>query len=241
MYKQQGSLPTEETRKHGRHDLNEFTVEDECVPSPEHISRNEEIVLPEIQTMTGYIRQHYEADIIAEAKRKLHAGDLCVRYGGKIYRACPWLGPADYGEEEMEPDDSEFQAATSPINAGDYAHFVDIRPLNGEITWMNFWRTGSNFVDAELVLTMHIELDIDGVKTDVSERYAVDMWFDMEDDIVGEMGNIQLYYRSAERGGVKLDEYLVPILSIDDIEAEAERILLNINPKGLQDPQLLCS
>ena len=241
MYKQQGGLPTEETRKYGRHDLNEFTVEDECVPSPAHISRNEEIVLPEIQTMTGYIRRHYEADIIAEAKRKLHAGDLCVRYGGKIYRACPWPGPADYGEGEMEPNDSEFQAATSPINAGDYARFADIRPLNGEITWMNFWRTGGNFVDAELVLTMHIELDIDGVKTDVSERYAVDMWFDMEDDIVGEMGNIQLYYRSAERGGVKLDEYLVPILSIDDIEAEAERILLNINPKGLQDPQLLCS
>ena len=55
MYKQQGGLPTEETRKHGRHDLNEFTVGDECVPSPAHISRNEEIVLPEIQTMTGYM------------------------------------------------------------------------------------------------------------------------------------------------------------------------------------------
>ena len=50
MYKQQGGLPTEETRKFGKHDLNEFTVEDECVPSPEHISRNEEIVLPEVIT-----------------------------------------------------------------------------------------------------------------------------------------------------------------------------------------------
>ena len=37
MYKQQGGLPTEETRKYDRHDLNEFTVEDECVPSPAHM------------------------------------------------------------------------------------------------------------------------------------------------------------------------------------------------------------
>ena len=42
-----------------REDLNEFTSEDERMPSPKDVRAEETIVLPEIQTMTGYIRQHY--------------------------------------------------------------------------------------------------------------------------------------------------------------------------------------
>ena len=53
MREQRGHLSAEELRE-----LNEFTVEDERVPSPEQIESNDTIVLPEIQTMTGYIRQH---------------------------------------------------------------------------------------------------------------------------------------------------------------------------------------
>ena len=53
------------------------------------------------------------------------------------------------------------------------------------------------------------------------------------------MGNIRLHYRSAEHSGVKLDEYLIPVLSLNDIEEEAERIILNMIPEGLQDPRYL--
>ena len=97
MREQRGHLSAEELRE-----LNEFTVEDERVPSPEQIESNNTLVLPEIQTMTGYIRQHYEANIVEEAARKLRNGDLCVRHENRIYRTCPWLGPADYDGEEVE-------------------------------------------------------------------------------------------------------------------------------------------
>ena len=79
MREQRGHLSAEELRE-----LNEFTVEDERVPSPEQIESNDTIVLPEIQTMTGYIRQHYEANIVEEAARKLRNGDLCVRHENRI-------------------------------------------------------------------------------------------------------------------------------------------------------------
>lgn len=125
--------------------------------------------------MSGYIRQHYEANIVEEAARKLRNGDLCVRHENKIYRTCPWLGPADYDGEEVE---AILEVASTP---GDYAQFADIIPLGGEITWMDFRRAGVSFVDANLILTMKVELDIQGTKVEVSERYAIDMWFDMED------------------------------------------------------------
>ena len=79
MREQRGHLSAEELRE-----LNEFTVEDERVPSPEQIESNDTIVLPEIQTMTGYIRQHYEANIVEEAARKLRNGDLCVRHENRM-------------------------------------------------------------------------------------------------------------------------------------------------------------
>ena len=228
MREQRGHLSAEEPRE-----LNEFTVEDERAPSPEQIESNDTIVLPEIQTMTGYIRQHYEANIIEEAARKLRSGDLCVCHENRIYRTCPWLGPADYGDEEAEPS---FEAPHAP---DDFAQFAEITPLGGEITWMEFRRSGVSFVDANLILTMRIELDIQGTKVEVAERYAIDMWFDMEEGIAGELGSIRLHYRSTEHSGVKLDEYLIPVLSMNDIEEEAERIILNVIPEGLQDPRYL--
>lgn len=53
------SFTAEELYELRREDLNEFTSEDERMPSPKDVRAEETIVLPEIQTMTGYIRQHY--------------------------------------------------------------------------------------------------------------------------------------------------------------------------------------
>ena len=93
-----------------REDLNEFTSEDERMPSPKDVRAEETIVLPEIQT-TGYIRQHYEALLVDEIFRRLRYGELCVRHGGKLYRECPWTGPEDYPEE----DDDDVTVLLTPI------------------------------------------------------------------------------------------------------------------------------
>lgn len=94
-----------------REDLNEFTSEDERMPSPKDVWAEETVVLPEIQTMTGYIRQHYEAVLVDEISRRLRYGELCVRHGGKLYRECPWTGPEDYPEE----DDDDVTVLNTPI------------------------------------------------------------------------------------------------------------------------------
>lgn len=41
-----------------------FTVLDESIPSPRELQTEETIVLPEIVSMTDYIRRHYEDEIM---------------------------------------------------------------------------------------------------------------------------------------------------------------------------------
>ncbi len=250
MVDQQDYLSAEERWELCRLDLNEFTVEDETIPSPSKVETAEAVVLPEIQTMTGYVRQHYEENLVAEVARRIRCGDLCVRYGKKHYRVFPWTGPEDYGEEEdSEPENPDvqneagnqcqFRSEDKQYESDCLMYARELVPLGGEITRMTFHREASSFVDADLVLTMKIELDVEGAKIQILERYAVELWLDMDDGMLGELGNIHLYTRQVERSGVKLDEYLVPVFRMDDIEEEAERIILNIVPEGLHDPKYL--
>ena len=86
---------------------------------------------------------------------------------------------------------------------------------------------------------MEIEINREnGVRT-VRQRYDVDMWFDMEDGIAGEYGGFHLHRCKNEDSGVKLDEYLVPVLKWEDVEEEAEKIIFHLVPEGLQDPSKL--
>lgn len=54
------------------------TALDEAIPSPARIQMAETVELPEIQTMTGYIRRHYEDEILAALTRKIRRGELGV-------------------------------------------------------------------------------------------------------------------------------------------------------------------
>ena len=65
------------------------------------------------------------------------------------------------------------------------------------------------------------------------------MWFDMESDVNGEICQIALHRYRSEASGVKLDEYLVPVFHWEDIEEEAERIIADLVPEGLNDPSRL--
>ena len=80
---------------------NEITVVDEHTPSPGEIQSDETIVLPEIISMTEYIRRHCEREIVAACINQIYMLRLCVMYEGKLFHDVPGLGPIDYGEEEL--------------------------------------------------------------------------------------------------------------------------------------------
>ena len=81
--------------KHVFHEINErdmqetpdvTTVLDETIPSPARIQTEETVELPEIQTMPGYIRTHYEEEILASLMRMIRCGELGVQCGEKLLR-----------------------------------------------------------------------------------------------------------------------------------------------------------
>ena len=53
-----------------------FTILDEAIPSLARVQTAETVELPDIQTMSGYIRAHYEEEIIAELLRKIRRSAL---------------------------------------------------------------------------------------------------------------------------------------------------------------------
>ena len=191
-----------------------FAIGDENLASPSEIESTETVVLPEIQSMTAYIRYHYEKEILAELDQRIRCGKLGVMCEGRLLR---------------NPDRV---IQTAPLS-------VNILPKNGSIVWANYRRIAECCVQAELTVEMEIEINREnGVRT-VRQRYDVDMWFDMEDGIAGEYGGFHLHRCKNEDSGVKLDEYLVPVLKWEDVEEEAEKIIFQLVPEGLQDPSKL--
>ena len=63
-----------------------MVIVDENAPFPSEIESTETVVLPEIQSMTEYIRRHYEREIIAELEKRIHCGKLGVIQGGRLLR-----------------------------------------------------------------------------------------------------------------------------------------------------------
>lgn len=68
---------------------NLFTVMDEHIPSPPEIEAEDVLVLPEIQSMTDYIRLHFEEKLVEELSRRLRCGELAVPSGGWLYQELP--------------------------------------------------------------------------------------------------------------------------------------------------------
>ena len=193
-----------------------FAIVDENTPSPSAIESTETVVLPEIQSMTAYIRYHYEKEILAELDQRIRCGKLGVMCEGLLFR---------------NPDRI---IQTAPLS-------VNILPKNGSIVWANYRRIAECCVQAELTVELEIEIASENNKQTVRQRYDVDMWFDMEDGIAGEYGGFRLHRCKNEDSGVKLDEYLVPVLKWEDVEEEAEKIIFQLVPEGLHDPSKLKS
>ena len=105
--------------------------------------------------------------------------------------------------------------------------------------WANYRRIAECCVQAELTVELEIEITRENSRQTVRQRYDVDMWFDMEGKIAGEYGGFRLHRCKNEDSGVKLDEYLVPVLGWEDVEEEAEKIIFQLVPEGLHDPSKL--
>ena len=63
-----------------------FAIGDENLASPSEIESTETVVLPEIQSMTAYIRYNYEKEILAELDRRIRCGKLGVMCEGRLFR-----------------------------------------------------------------------------------------------------------------------------------------------------------
>ena len=116
---------------------------------------------------------------------------------------------------------------------------ANLLPKKGSIVWANYRRIAECCVQAELTVELEIEITRENSRQTVRQRYDVDMWFDMEGKIAGEYGGFRLHRCKNEDSGVKLDEYLVPVLGWEDVEEEAEKIIFQLAPEGLHDPSKL--
>ena len=208
---------------------NVVTVLDETIPSPARIQMAETVELPEIQTMTDYLRRHYEEEILAALTRKIQCGELGVQYGGQLLR------------ETSHTASEDSEATAEAVHHRHNMPLVSITPLNGKITWMGFRRAGLCSVEADL--TMEVEAEIrsgmPGNVRRVTQRYRADMCIAMESGIEVEYGNFRIHRYEEARDGIRLDEYLIPVFDWEDIEEEAEDIIFRIAPEALHNPTYL--
>ena len=215
---------------------------DENIPSPlETDNAGETLVLPEIQDMTEYIRRHYEQEIMKKLAWRLRWEELCVVSDGRHYQDLPWTGPEDYGEEASLPGPEDIipKDFDDPRFADEKTRYATLQPKEVKIVFASYYRVSECCVEARLTVEAQVEIRWRFLGKTVPQRYDVDMWFDMEGDMNGEICQIALHRYRSEASGVKLDEYLVPVFHWEDIEEEAERIIADLVPEGLSDPSRL--
>ena len=191
--------------------------------------------------MTEYIRRHYEQEIMKKLAWRLRWEELCVVSDGKYYQDLPWTGSEDYGEEVSMPGPEDIipKDFDDPRFADEKTRYATLQPKEVKIVFASYYRVSECCVEARLTVEAQVEIRWRFLGKTVPQRYDVDMWFDMEGDMNGEICQIALHRYRSEASGVKLDEYLVPVFHWEDIEEEAERIIADLVPEGLSDPSRL--
>ena len=196
---------------------NEITVVDEHTPAPGEIQSDETIVLPEIISMTEYIRRHCEGEIVAACINRIDMLRLCVMYEGKLFHDVPGLGPIDYGEEELVLTDGPTPSEWGEPLAHSYdpnVYVADVRPVDGSITWMSFRRIADGCVEADLTIEMeiHFRYGSYGRFKRITQKYYTTAWFDFTT-------------KQKELATATIKAYLTPIPPLN----EQRRILVKLS------------
>lgn len=148
----------EERVEHFVEELSLFTAVDERMPSPEVVQVEETIILPEIQSMPAYIRQHYEGEIIRKCAQKIVGGELIAVYEGKRFQNTSRHESLDREEEILLTDEDypgDWGESWNHHSVGG-VFAADIRPSKGTITWMSFRRVAECCVEANLTIEMEL-------------------------------------------------------------------------------------
>lgn len=222
---------------------------DENIPAPDEIASEETIVLPEIQSMSVYIRNHYEQELINNLYWEIRCGKLPVMDRGWAFQEIPF----DIQDNEdvadpnaIYPKTLEDWAKVDQRIEQDVREYPELRemaaeiyPRQGEITWIDFWRTGEYWVEVDLTIEMEVEIRYWNFRWTTKQKYRVDMFLDTENELSIDYGNFRVYHREPQREGIKLDEFLIPVFGWEDIEEESEEIIRKLSPKGLDDAKYL--
>ena len=102
---------------------------------------------------------------------------------------------------------------------------------------MTFWRVNKYEFTADLVVYLKASVygdDYSGVQT---FTLYVSLDFCIDDRMTYEFGGVSL--RQPERDRMKLDDYLIPILSIQEVNTAAEDLWFEYLPEALHDYRLL--
>lgn len=126
-----------------------------------------------------------------------------------------------------------------PFSFDRNVYSATVRPIDGAIMWMDFYRLSDCCVETELTIDvqLYFRYGSQGTFKKITQKYYVTAWFEKEDGIAVEFGDFRLHRSKKRSDGIKLDEYLVPAFQWDAIEEEAENIILDIVTEGLFDPQ----
>ena len=114
-------------------------------------------------------------------------------------------------------------------------------PETGHIQSISFRRLTPCYVHADIIIDMAVTFPAGDAHTEQRQllSYRADFWIDLEDKIICDYGRFRCYTYEEPPDGRLLSEYLVPFLSHDDVEEEAESILFRYCPEALHDPKLL--
>ena len=199
----------------------QFAVMDENTPLPIEIDSEDTFEMPEIQTMTEYIRLHYEQRMVDDLSRSLRNGETGVLIGKRVYHAYP---QTDSTSTQSDSDSFEERAVDwndRRFSSQGYRN-AHIYPGKGKIVWVDLWRVTLSCFEADVTIEINVDVEWRGLRKALKAKYYVTMCFDMEDGFAVDWGFFNFCRRKHTKDEIKMDQYAIPILDWDGVEKEAE-------------------
>ena len=135
--------------------------------------------------------------------------------------------------------------ANSKLASGEISRMVEM-PIISEIikkedfyiTNISYWRLNQCDFLADIYTQIELTVEMNG--TDIKEAFFFyfTIWFSFLEDFDYELRDFGLYSEKPKRDQIKLDQYLIPILSTEGIEQSADDIWIKHSPDALTESHL---